>query len=613
MQGSRKVRRLRISSQDEDSISSDVNTLQEALSIASLPGLPPHGLLLIRKIDLGVYQARSSAMAVSRLIDERVRSMRYQSVCVDDQEYPQQNIVWFSDAAQAVMCFINLYAQSHVPNAWYWRVVFPSWQPNMNLAEVLLVICKDYSELQSKPFVFAGVIDQLLSQGRVNTVLGAVTTRLSQQLLLDMGLYPYLTSSVSSPKIEQPLYISTRWRAFVTEAINEWGEQDVRTIWLTVNALILQYPSLAESQQLLPQINSVIANSKSERSLLADNEFRKVKAADVNLEIPSHQLENDEGTLNEGGELGLKETKQPEPFQSINALSRLHHQDLPLVPYRESDSSTSIGISVTKNDIDQSSHNADESVLTEHQEDKKITRMLNPYTGLVNSDSCGFAFLISLLELIAMREVLSLNPPLAASNFPLRIIRKMAQRLDIPSNHPVLQAIPELPVANEQAIENFVAPTAWESLITPANSSGNNKCNDLLRFKIKNDSSIGYITDRTHKILLYVGNCEASQLPAWMASYQIRDQVGRHTYPRFENLETTIQLLSSRYLYRYAKMSLRQLSNRQGQIALTKTHLDILFDIKQIDIRIRLAGLDINPGWVPWLALVVQFHYDSGD
>ena len=27
-------------------------------------------------------------------------------------------------------------------------------------------------------------------------------------------------------------------------------------------------------------------------------------------------------------------------------------------------------------------------------------------------------------------------------------------------------------------------------------------------------------------------------------------------------------------------------------------------------VPVRLAGLDINPGWLPWLGRVVQFHYD---
>jgi hypothetical protein len=30
----------------------------------------------------------------------------------------------------------------------------------------------------------------------------------------------------------------------------------------------------------------------------------------------------------------------------------------------------------------------------------------------------------------------------------------------------------------------------------------------------------------------------------------------------------------------------------------------------QVDIAVRLAGLDANPGWVPSLGRVVTFYYD---
>jgi hypothetical protein len=48
---------------------------------------------------------------------------------------------------------------------------------------------------------------------------------------------------------------------------------------------------------------------------------------------------------------------------------------------------------------------------------------------------------------------------------------------------------------------------------------------------------------------------------------------------------------------------------RPGRIATTRTHLDVVFELRAADIRVRRAGLDINPGWVPWLGRVVTFYY----
>jgi len=48
-----------------------------------------------------------------------------------------------------------------------------------------------------------------------------------------------------------------------------------------------------------------------------------------------------------------------------------------------------------------------------------------------------------------------------------------------------------------------------------------------------------------------------------------------------------------------------------GRLFATETHLDLEFATIEIDVELRLAGLDIDPGWVPWLGRVVAFHYDA--
>ena len=63
---------------------------------------------------------------------------------------------------------------------------------------------------------------------------------------------------------------------------------------------------------------------------------------------------------------------------------------------------------------------------------------------------------------------------------------------------------------------------------------------------------------------------------------------------------------------RYVGMTLAEIIDRPGSFTLTRTHLDIFFHHDQADIRIRRSGLDLDPGWVPWLGRVVLFHYGNG-
>lgn len=47
-----------------------------------------------------------------------------------------------------------------------------------------------------------------------------------------------------------------------------------------------------------------------------------------------------------------------------------------------------------------------------------------------------------------------------------------------------------------------------------------------------------------------------------------------------------------------------------AEIRYTPSHIDMYAAMTAIRLPVRLAGLDINPGWLPWLGKVVNFHYD---
>jgi hypothetical protein len=70
---------------------------------------------------------------------------------------------------------------------------------------------------------------------------------------------------------------------------------------------------------------------------------------------------------------------------------------------------------------------------------------------------------------------------------------------------------------------------------------------------------------------------------------------------------------TARWLRRYAGIGLSGLVRRPGRVSWTRTHIDMIFHLSQTDLDVRRAGLDINPGWVPWLGRVISFHYVDED
>jgi hypothetical protein len=60
-----------------------------------------------------------------------------------------------------------------------------------------------------------------------------------------------------------------------------------------------------------------------------------------------------------------------------------------------------------------------------------------------------------------------------------------------------------------------------------------------------------------------------------------------------------------------AQTGLVAIVRRNGKLSTTRTHVDVHFSLRQVDLRIRKAGLDVDPGWLPWFGRVVSFHYES--
>jgi hypothetical protein len=49
---------------------------------------------------------------------------------------------------------------------------------------------------------------------------------------------------------------------------------------------------------------------------------------------------------------------------------------------------------------------------------------------------------------------------------------------------------------------------------------------------------------------------------------------------------------------------------RRGRLAWSATHVDLRMTMDQVDIAVRLAGLDANPGWAPALGRVITFYFE---
>jgi len=60
-----------------------------------------------------------------------------------------------------------------------------------------------------------------------------------------------------------------------------------------------------------------------------------------------------------------------------------------------------------------------------------------------------------------------------------------------------------------------------------------------------------------------------------------------------------------------ARLGLANVVRRPGWIVWDRTHVEVWMPLGRVDLRIRRAGLDLDPGWVPWLGRVIRFYYEA--
>lgn len=221
------------------------------------------------------------------------------------------------------------------------------------------------------------------------------------------------------------------------------------------------------------------------------------------------------------------------------------------------------------------------------------------------TDYAGLFFLLRLASHLGMATFLADHRELVALDFPSCLLRHVAQRLALPPDDPALAVLPPADDAASRWDAEFVVPEAWPRSGVAAGSR-------LVRraVGVGGDDRLA-LTDASWTLVLALWRDKATD-PVHALSAGVPLTRGRSLR---ESLAMDLLLGSwltamRRWSHRYAGMGLRTLVRRPGRVAATRTHLDVFFTLRQIDIGVRRAGLDVDPGWLPWFGRVVTYHYD---
>ncbi len=226
--------------------------------------------------------------------------------------------------------------------------------------------------------------------------------------------------------------------------------------------------------------------------------------------------------------------------------------------------------------------NASEPALTQGGANRQYAEPESPFLSAIpvageRTAFAGLLFLVPVLMRLGIREFLQQNPAVSGINFPESLLLHIGQRVGLSGLDPLALAL-----AGEGA-NTFVGAALHDRRLPLEVRGSQNAATTNCKL------GLGYPARLLCLLESPKPRCAIdSPLDAWLVAVR-------------------------RWVRREIRMGLLALICRRGRVLVSRSHLEIGFALDQADVRLRRQGLDVNPGWVPWLGRVVQFHYDDCD
>jgi hypothetical protein len=211
----------------------------------------------------------------------------------------------------------------------------------------------------------------------------------------------------------------------------------------------------------------------------------------------------------------------------------------------------------------------------------------------------GLLFLLPALTHLGIADLLARHPSLAGVDLPVRLLTAVADRVGVPDDDPIRWALGR-PIVDETVMVPFTAPERWQRGIC--------KPGPVTIRELSADPGVHVAFDASGRLPVAMwGDAEPHDLAAFGSLVTDPGPLGRRA-PVQWLLDSWVIALR-RWCRRYARLGLSDVVRRPGRLLGTSTHLAVVFDHCCVDTRVRRAGLDLDPGWIPWFGRVVTFQY----
>ncbi|MCB9765099.1 MAG: hypothetical protein H6739_35325 [Alphaproteobacteria bacterium] len=183
----RRVRALRLTAPEEALLQRGRILLEDALRTATLPSASGGRLVLVRRLDLGRFTADVPSSALSLQVEQLARAVIASAVSAEHPQAPQARAVFFDDPIHARVALATRLIRGPAPVAWFWPLAVTAWHPTQTRPQALRALLLDTLRLPPGPVAAAALLAALQERGVMASVLDALRPEDGDTLLAASG------------------------------------------------------------------------------------------------------------------------------------------------------------------------------------------------------------------------------------------------------------------------------------------------------------------------------------------------------------------------------------------------------------------------------------------
>jgi hypothetical protein len=552
----RRVHRARLRTGDAALVAPGRALLEDALHVATVPGAQGSRLTLIRRLELGAIDVARSSASLALRIEARMRDAVAHAVPGESDAAARSDAVYFVDPVHPMVALALRIAQGAAADEWFWRDAVPGWRPGSPQPAALREIVLALAQREEALPALARLIEALLERGVADVLLRALRPEDGPLLMRALRAPVASPSGARATQARAPM-VPAPQRAWLARAVQTWGPDDGRCLCLGATLLSTQR-------------GSGWAGWEAARALL----HAVVSACDDLTVAPSDEVK-------------ASASRHDDPHGLVSRLAEGRREPHASAPGREP---------VPTASVDHARHQTRTPAgFPTRPEAPRSAARIDAARGLPTRVG-GLLFVLPALERLGMSAWLAARGD-PEDGCPLELLHGLACDLGAGKEDGMLAALPPAPRGLVHRGE-FVAPAHWLDGIAARGP---------LRIHAARGGRRVAVDASQRLVLASWAGCAPPPVSAMCAACGVLRSPAR-AEQRADPVRAWRTALR-RWLRRYAGVGLASLVRRPATVEASATHLDVHFDLEAADVRIRCAGLDLDPGWVPWLGRVVSFHY----